>query len=115
MITKGMRDIFGMREMFPNRAVMMASQLSKLHPGAPGQPVRGSFLGRRADHMKTELALGPGSRCSAGVPSMGKSWGLAEPPLRLAAAPGPHRVQRSRPQSLASGSHHWLSPESHAT
>ena len=41
--------------------------------------------------------------------------GAARAPPRLAAAPGLHRAQRSWPQSLPSGSHHRLSPESQAT
>ena len=41
--------------------------------------------------------------------------GAARAPPRLAAAPGPHRARRSRPQSLPSGSHHQLSPDSQAT
>ena len=35
MITKGMRDIFGVKEMFQNKAVVMAAQLSKVSPRAP--------------------------------------------------------------------------------
>ena len=31
MITKGVRDIFGVMEMFQNRAVVMAAQLSKFN------------------------------------------------------------------------------------
>ena len=115
MITKGLTDIFGMTDMFQNRAVLTASQLSKLFPRAPGQPVRGTFLGRRADHRKTELALVPGFRHSAADSSVGKSLRLPETPLRLAAAPWPHRVRLSCPQVLASVSHHQLSPQSQAT
>ena len=115
MISKGVRDIFGMREMFRNRAVVTTAQLSKVSPHAPVQSVRASLSGRRADRRKTEQALGPGPRRSAGDPAVGKSLGLAEPPPRLAAAPGPHRARRSRPQSLPSGSHHRLSPDLHAT
>ena len=59
MITKGMRDIFGMREMFPNRAVLMAAQLSKVSPRAPGQPVRASLSGQRAEYRKTVRVLCP--------------------------------------------------------
>ena len=114
-IYKGLRDIFGVWEVFQYRAVVMALQLSKVTPRAPGQPVRASFSGRRADHRKTELALGPGLRRSDRDPSVGKSLGLSEPPLRLAGATGPRRGQRSCPQSLASGSHHRLSPVSKAT
>ena len=106
---------FWVTEMFPNMAVVTAAQLSKLSPRAPGVPVRESLSERRADRRKNELALGPGPRRLAGDPSMGKSLGLAEPLLRLAAAPGPRRAQLSRPQSLASVSHHRLSPESQAT
>ena len=54
MITKGMRDIFGVREMFQNRVVVTAAQLSKVSPRAPVQPLRVSFLGRSADCRKTE-------------------------------------------------------------
>ena len=112
MITKGMRDIFSVREMFQNRAVLTAAQLSKVSPRATGQPVRTSLSGRRADHRKTERALGPAPRCPGGDPSLGKSLGLAEPPARMAAAPGPRREWRPWPQSLASGSQHRLSPNS---
>ena len=35
MITNGVRDIFGLREMFQNRAVLTAAQLSKVSPRAP--------------------------------------------------------------------------------
>ena len=54
MITKGMRDIFGVREMFQKSLVVTAGQLSKVSPCAPGQPVKASFSGRSADHRKTE-------------------------------------------------------------
>ena len=43
MITKGVRDSFGVREMFQNRAVVMAAHLSKVSPHAPVQHLRGSF------------------------------------------------------------------------
>ena len=43
MITKGVRDIFGVMEMFQNRAVVMAAQLSKVSPRALVQPVRASL------------------------------------------------------------------------
>ena len=66
MITKGVRDIFGVKEMFQNRAVVTSAQLSDVSPRAPVQPVRASLSGRRADRRKTERALGPGPRCSAG-------------------------------------------------
>ena len=62
MITKDVRDIFGVMEMFQNRAVVMAAQLRKLSPRTPVQSVRASLLGRRADRMKTEGAVGPGPR-----------------------------------------------------
>ena len=114
MITKGMRDSFGVREMFQNRAVLTAAQLSKVSPRAMVQPVRTSLSGQRADRRKTELALGPAPRCQGGDPSVGKSLGLAEPPARLAAAAVPRREWRTWPQSLASGSHHRLSPGSQA-
>ena len=45
MITKGVRDTFGVREMFQNRAVVTAAQLSKVSPCAPVQPVRASLSG----------------------------------------------------------------------
>ena len=41
--------------------------------------------------------------------------GVARAPPRQAAVPGLHRSRRSRPQSLPSGSHHHLSPETQAT
>ena len=66
MITKGVRDIFGLREMFQNRLVVTAAQLSKVSPGAPVQPVSASLSGRTADRRKTERALGPGPRSSVG-------------------------------------------------
>ena len=101
--------------MFQNRGVMMAAQLSKVSPRAPVQPGRPSLSGRRADRRKTERALGPLPIRLGGNPSMRKSLGLAEPPPRMAAAPGPHSVRLSRPQSLPSRSHHRLSPDSQAT
>ena len=76
MITKGMRDIFGMREMFQNRLVVTAARLSKVSPRAPEQPVIESFSGRRADHRKAEQVLGPGTRCSTGDPPVGMSLGM---------------------------------------
>ena len=101
--------------MFQNRAVLTAAQLSKVFTRATVQPVRPSLSGRRADRRKTERALGPAPRCPGGDPSMGNSLGLAETPPRLAAAPGPRTACRSRPQSLDSGSHHQLLPDSQAT
>ena len=76
MITKGVRDTFGVREMFQNRLVVTAAQLSKVSPRTPGQPVRSSFSGRRADHWKTEGVLCPGPRLSAGDTPADKSFGL---------------------------------------
>ena len=78
MITKGVRDIFGVREIFQNRTVVTAAQLIKLSPRAPVQPVRASHSGRRADHRKTERALGPGPRRSAGdpPPPWGSHWDM---------------------------------------
>ena len=76
MITKGVRDLFGVREMFQNRAVVTAAQLSKVSPRAPVQPVRASLSGRRADRRKTERALGPGPRRSTGEPPWGSHWDL---------------------------------------
>ena len=108
MITKGVRDIYGVREMFQNRLVVTAAQLSKVCPYTTGQPVRASLSQDKGLNAGTERALGPEPRRSAGLSPMWKSLGLAEPPLRLAAAPGPYRARRSRPQSLASLSHHWL-------
>ena len=49
MINKGVRDILGEREMFQNRAVVTAAQLSKVFPSLRVQPVRASLSGRRAD------------------------------------------------------------------
>ena len=115
MITKGMREILGVREMFQNRAVLTAAQLSKVSPRATVQPVRTSLSGRRVDRRKIERALGPAPRCPGWEPFVGKSLGLAEPPLRLAAAPGSRAACRSRAPSLDSGSHHRLSPDSQAT
>ena len=43
MITRGVRDIFGVREMFQNSLLVTAAQLSKVSPHAPVQPLRGSF------------------------------------------------------------------------
>ena len=68
MISKDLRDIFGLMEMFQNRAVVMAAQLRKLSPHAQVQPVKTSLSGRRADRRKTERAVGPGPRRSAGGP-----------------------------------------------
>ena len=45
MITKRVRDIFGVREMFQNRAVLTVAQLSKVSPRATVQPVRTSLSG----------------------------------------------------------------------
>ena len=53
MITKGLRDILGVSEMFQNRLVVTAAQLSKVSPRCPGQPVIAAFSGCRADHRKT--------------------------------------------------------------
>ena len=97
MITKGMRDIFSVREMFQNRAVLTAAQLSKVSPRATGQPVRTSLSGRRADHRKTERALGPAPRCPGGTPPWVSHWDLLslqrewQQPQGLAGsgAPGP--------------------------
>ena len=115
MITKGMREILGVREMFQNRAVLTAAQPSKVSPRATVQPVRTSLSGRRVDRRKIERALGPAPRCPGWEPFVGKSLGLAEPPLRLAAAPGSRAACRSRAPSLDSGSHHQLLPDSQAT
>ena len=52
MINKGVRDIFRGREMFQNRAVVTAAQLSILSPRSPVQPVRATRSGRRADLRK---------------------------------------------------------------
>ena len=82
MITNGVRDIIWVREMFQNRAVVTAAQLSKVSPRALVQPVRASVSGQRADRRKTERALGPRPRRSAGVSPVGKSLGFAEPTLR---------------------------------
>ena len=68
MISKDLRDTFWVREMFQNRAIVMAAKLSKVSPHALVQPVRASLSGRRADRRKTEQALGPGPRRSAGDP-----------------------------------------------
>ena len=43
MITKGVRDIFGVKEIFQNRLVVTAAQLSKVSPRALVQPLRGLF------------------------------------------------------------------------
>ena len=50
MINMGVRNIFRDREMFQNRAVVTAAQLSIVSPRSPVQPVRGSRSGRTADH-----------------------------------------------------------------
>ena len=71
MITKAMSDPFGVKEMFQNRAVVTAAQLSKVSPRALVQPLRASVSGRRADRRKTERALGPGPKRSTGVPPWG--------------------------------------------
>ena len=52
MINRGVRNIFREREMFQNREVVTAAQLSKVSPRSPVQPVRACRSGRRAECRK---------------------------------------------------------------
>ena len=115
MITKDVRDIFGLMEMFQNRTVVMAAQVRKLSPRARVQPVKTSLSGRRltAGRLNEQWVLGPDAQLGP-PPNVGKLLGLAKPPPRLAAAPGHHRARRFWSQSLPSGSHNRLSPDLHA-
>ena len=72
MITKGMRDIFGVREMFQIRAVVTAAQLSKVSPHGPVQPVRAS-LRLTAGRLNEHWVLDPDAQL--GTPPRGEVTG----------------------------------------
>ena len=77
MITKDVRDIFGLMEMFQNRTVVMAAQVRKLSPRARVQPVKTSLSGRRltAGRLNEQWVLGPDAQLGP-PPTWGSYWDL---------------------------------------